>query len=374
MTDQNNKVPEEQKPEQEHLEAIAVETSALAVMERAEIDMQIATAKRWPRSLSVFTKKAIAMVSIDEETNEKCLYCRPVGKSENGEIEYARGESIRLAEIVAGCYGNIRVAGMITEMAPRYVKAIGIAHDLENNYAAKAEAVEATVTRQGFPFSERMRVVVAKAAQSKAIRDAIFRIVPKSLCKSIIAVAQDIALGKGEPLETRRTRVIEWINKLGIEPIRVYTAIGVKGPKELDNDKLAVLTGLKTAIKDGDTTIDDAFPPITKDVTQEQGVNGLRARLGAQAPTIDGKAPGVAQDATKAPNLGQRPQDRKPAKKGRKSKAELAAIALQAVQNSKPTEQKPDIDPATLPNYDGPTEERKDVGEQRQFVSGFGTV
>jgi DNA-directed RNA polymerase subunit RPC12/RpoP len=271
--------PQTEQPQS--IEAVAVEPSALAIIERAEIDMQISTARKYPRSISDFNKKAIAMVSSDEETAERCLYCRPVGKNQDGTQIYARGESIRLAEIVAGCYGNIRVAGIVTEMTPRYVKAVGMAHDLESNYAAKAEVVEATVKRNGQPYDERMRVVAAKAAQSKAIRDAIFRIVPKSLCKSIINVAQEIALGKGEPLETRRGRVLEWINKLGIDPKRVYTAIGVKSPKEMDTDKLAELTGIKTAIKDGEITIDEAFPNTEelKNDKSNLGAKGLKGRL-----------------------------------------------------------------------------------------------
>lgn len=264
--------------EQVSIEAVAVEASALAVMERAEIDMQIATAKKYPRSISDFNKKAIAMVSSDEETAERCLYCRPVGKNPDGTQIFVRGESVRLAEIVASCFGNMRSVGIITEMTPRYVKAIGMAHDLESNYATKAEVVEATVKRNGMPYDDRMRIVIAKAAQSKAIRDAIFRIVPKSLCKSIIAVAQEIAIGKGEALDTRRNRVVEWINKLGIDPQRVYAAIGTKGPKELDNDKLAELTGIKTAIKDGEINIDEAFPPFIAEVS-EKGVAGLKKKL-----------------------------------------------------------------------------------------------
>jgi len=168
----------------EHVEAIAVTANALEQMERANIDIQIATARAYPRSMKKFYARAEAMVTLDETTAASCLYRRPVGK-EGNQMKYAEGESIRLAEIVASCFGNIRVAGMITEMTPRYVKALGVAHDLETNTAYRAEVVESTVTRNGVPFSERMRVVVAKAAQSKAIRDAIFRIVPKSLCKPL---------------------------------------------------------------------------------------------------------------------------------------------------------------------------------------------
>ena len=261
-----------------HLEATPVEGAALEVMERAQIDTQIATAHKFPRSLAVFMKRAKDMVSIDKETAASCLYSRPVGKV-NGQMKYAQGESIRLAEIVAATYGNIRVGAIITEMTPHYVKAVGMAHDLESNFGFKAEVVESTLTKKGFPYSERQRLVTAKAAQSKAIRDAIFRIVPKSLCKPISNVAKDVALGAGETLEQRRDRVMEWVERSDIDPDRVFADLNVGGLEELTQDHLLTLTGVRTAIIDGDITIDEAFPPIVTDEEKQVGIQGLKQRI-----------------------------------------------------------------------------------------------
>ena len=243
----------------EHVEAVVVTANALEQMERANIDIQISTALAHPRSMDKFYKRAEAMVTLDAETAQSCLYRRPVGK-EGGKMVYAEGESIRLAEIVASSYGNIRVAGMITEMEPRHVKAMGIAHDLETNTAYKAEVVESTVNRHGVPFSERMRVVVAKAAQSKAIRDAVFRVVPKSLCKTLVNKAKEVAKGDAKTFESRRKGVVEWIKGLKIEPKRVWNAVGINGPEDITIEVLLLLAGLKTAIEEGDVTVNEAFP------------------------------------------------------------------------------------------------------------------
>lgn len=251
-----NEIPEQ---DIEHVEVTAIEVNALEAMERATVDIQIATAKKYPRSIAKFVQKAKDMVSVDHETAVSCIYRRPVGKKGNV-MEYAEGESIRLAEIVAACYGNLRVGYVITEMTARYVKAIGVAHDLESNYAAKAETVESTVTRNGKPYSERMRVVVAKACGSKAYRDVVFRVVPKSLCKPIIEQCRAIALGEGLTMAQRRDRAAKWITILSIDADRVYAAIGVSGVEEMGENELLTLTGLRTAIKDGDIKIDEAFP------------------------------------------------------------------------------------------------------------------
>ena len=78
--------------------------NVLDVQERATIDIQISTAKRYPRSLETFTRKAVAYATIDEDTAESCIYRRPVGKDKNGKQTYAEGMSVRTAEIVEnGC-------------------------------------------------------------------------------------------------------------------------------------------------------------------------------------------------------------------------------------------------------------------------------
>ena len=243
----------------EHVEAIAVSGNALEQSERASIDIQISTAKRFPRSMEQFYKRAEGMVTLDEETARSCLYRRPVGK-EGGAMKFAEGESVRLAEIVASSYGNIRVAGRITEMDARFVKAQGVAHDLETNTLYTAEVVESTVNKYGQPFSERMRVVVAKSAQSKAIRDAIFRVIPKSLCKSLVTKAKLVAQGDLKTLDARRKGVLEWVKTLNIDIKRVWKAIGITGPDDIDMNVLLLLAGIKTALDEGDCTVDETFP------------------------------------------------------------------------------------------------------------------
>jgi len=261
----------------ETLEAVPV--SALGEMQRAEIDQQIITAKQYPRNIKAFLDKAQTLATVDVDTAVSCIYRRPVGK-ENNKMRFAEGESIRLAEIVAATYGNLRYQGVISEVTPRYVKAIGMAHDLETNVAVKAEVAEPTVTRQGQPYSENMRIVVAKAAQSKAIRDAIFRVVPKSLCHPIIAACKAVIAGDTETIDARRAKVLAWIGKLNIDADRVYNALGIESEKDLTVDLIQNLVGVHTAIRDGDTTVDEAFPPI-KDESKPAGagIEALKERL-----------------------------------------------------------------------------------------------
>jgi hypothetical protein len=260
---------------------------ALMQITKGEIDQQIATAHQYPRSIAKFQKRALEMVTLDEETAESCLYSRPVGKNSDGSQKYAEGMSIRMAEIVGSCYGNLRVGAMLIEMTERYVKARGFAHDLETNFASTSEVVESTVDKHNRPFSERMRVVVAKAALAKARRDATFSVVPKALCKRLESDARQTAIGDASTLAKRRAAVMQWVTKLGIDPARVFAAINVTGEADIGLDQLATLTGIKTAIKDGDTTIDEAFPPAFTGEAPKGAKEALRDRLKPAAATKD---------------------------------------------------------------------------------------
>ncbi|MCE5324930.1 MAG: hypothetical protein LLG01_00800 [Planctomycetaceae bacterium] len=285
-----------------HVEAEAVNPDALAIMERVTIDSQIATAKRYPRSISLFIERAQTMACVDDDTAKSCFYRRPVGK-EGGKQVYAEGESIRLAEIVAASYDNLAIRAIIVEITPRYVKAVGMARDLERNYMASAECVESTVDKRGQPYSERQRMLIAKVAQSKAYRDAIFRVVPKALCKPIANAASEVALGKGLTLEQRRERVMQWIASLNISAMRVWKALGIAGPEEMGTSEMLTLTGIRSAIKDGDTNIDEAFPAEPGEQAKSTGGNaGVKALLKNGNSAVPGAGESDVMPTTPAPS------------------------------------------------------------------------
>ena len=249
--------------------------SALLSIERASVDGQIATAHQYPRSLEQFKKRALGMATLDAEVADSCIYVRPVGKEKNERGQwverYAEGPSIRLAEIVAVSYGNIRAFSRIVEQTERFVRCEGFAHDLESNAAMKSECVESTVNREGQPYSERQRTLTAKVCLKKALRDAIFTVVPRALCKPIIDAVKRVGAGQDKSLDERRKKAQAWVTSLKIDEARVFGALGIAGWTEVTHEHLLTLTGLKTAMADGDETIDSAFPPLEKLKETEKG-------------------------------------------------------------------------------------------------------
>ena len=271
-------------------EIMPVGSDVMERLERAQIDVAIATAHHYPRSMAKFKKSAEEMITVDEETAESCIYRRPVGDG-----KFAEGKSIRMAEVVGSCYENLRYGAKIVEVDPkgRFVKAQGFGHDLEKNIGATSEVIESTVTKNGQPYSERMRIVVAKACLKKALRDAIFTVVPQALCKSLEDLARKTAIGDATTLAKRRDAVVKWLNILGVDMKRVWAALKIKGSEDIGLDQLETLTGLKTAIKEG-MAVDEAFPPINEDGTpvdtSKSKADQLAAKLGkkeepAQTPS-----------------------------------------------------------------------------------------
>ena len=55
------------------LTAMSVESGTAALINRSEIDMQIATAHKFPRSIKRFRQEALAMVTLNEQIAESCV-------------------------------------------------------------------------------------------------------------------------------------------------------------------------------------------------------------------------------------------------------------------------------------------------------------
>ena len=102
----------------------------LQAIDRAEVDIQIATAKQYPRDLAACLNKIATYATMDKETAEDCFYVLR-RKDANGNDNIIEGLSVRMAEIIAGAWGNLRVQTRIIGNDGRMITAQAICHDLE---------------------------------------------------------------------------------------------------------------------------------------------------------------------------------------------------------------------------------------------------
>src|SRR4051812_13432120 len=111
--------------------------AALQLVGDAEVDLQVATAKRYPRSITAFMRRAQEMATLTPEIAASCIYALP--RKENGKQKNIEGPSARLAEICASAWGNLRAEGKVLGHDEEFVTARGTAWDVESNVAIAYE-------------------------------------------------------------------------------------------------------------------------------------------------------------------------------------------------------------------------------------------
>ena len=262
-----------------------VNATALESIERASIDMQIETAKRHPMHrpgmLSKVKEDMLTLATLDEETAAACFYTLPRGG------KAIQGPSVRLAEIALNCYGNTRVGTRIIDVVTDYVNPHVViqsaCHDLENNVLITIEKRRRiTKKKKAGRIDEDDIQLAVNACTSIAYRDATFKIIPMAIIKPVWQAAKLLAVGDIRSLTAKRSEVIEKLKKMGAPEDRILAVVNCRKAEDIGVDELGQLIGLGTALKDGEITLEDAFPLLNEPVTSKTGVAGLRDKLSAQ--------------------------------------------------------------------------------------------
>lgn len=226
----------------------------LQAIDRAEIDIQISTAKKYPRDIQATLNKIATYATMDKETAEDCFYVLRRG----GEV--IEGLSVRMAEIIAGAWGNLRVASRIIGNDGRMITAQAVCHDLETNLAVSKEVKRRITTKDGRTFSEDMQVVTGNAASSIAFRNAVLAVIPKAVTKRVISEVKRVALGQSIDLETSRQNILKYFTgTLGVKQEYLFHYLGIKDISEIDKEKVFELRATANAIKEGTTTVKETF-------------------------------------------------------------------------------------------------------------------
>lgn len=239
--------------------------------DKAQIDVQISTAKAYPRSIKRSTENAIAIVTLDKETAQTCTYSVPRGG------KAITGPSVHLAKILAQCWGNMRVDAKVVDIDQKQVTSEAVCFDLENNLAIKAQVKRSIVGRQG-RFNDDMITVTGNAANSIALRNAILSVIPRAIVDKVYNAAKQTITGDisdKTKLIARRKQVFDGLKETyGITEAEVLKAVGKAAIDHITPDDLVVLIGIGQAIMDGDTTVDQAFRsgPAQKKTAEEREV------------------------------------------------------------------------------------------------------
>lgn len=253
----------------EQFEIQVVGNEALSVITKAEIDMQISTAKAYPRSIKQFLDKAMSIATVNDSVAASCSYSVPRGG------KAIEGASVRLAEICCSTYGNIRSGARVISNDGKVITAQGICHDLETNNCVTVEVKRRITDRNGKTFNEDLQVLTGNAACAVAFRNAVFKVIPSALISEVYDAAKLVAKGNAETLPERRKKAIDYFTSMGVKEVQICEVLAVKRIEDIDLDKLFTLRGMASMIKNGESTVTDLFNPKKEDIDK----NAERIRL-----------------------------------------------------------------------------------------------
>lgn len=269
-----------------------IDTKAVAVLNRSEVEAQLDAAHKYPRTIKRFLNESITLATLTRDVAESCIYALPRGG------KTIAGPSVRLAEICASAYGNLHIGARVIDAEDKEVIAQGVAWDLEKNLRVTVEARRRITNKYGKRYDDDMITVTGAAAGSIALRNAIFRVVPRAYVDTIYAAVRKVAVGDANTLAARRLEVVSRLQKMGVPVERIFVRVGKLAIEDVGLEELEILIGLGTAIKNKEQSIDEAFPE--PDATPEKSKALEGELLGAgNASTQASKSPRQMARASK---------------------------------------------------------------------------
>lgn len=256
----------------------------LSAINKSEVDIQVSTAKAYPRDVEQSLNRIKQLATIDNETAENCFYALRRGDT------FIEGPSVRLAEIIGCAWGNLRVQARIIGNDGKFITAQGIAHDLETNFAASVEVKRRITDKNGRTFNEDMQVVTGNAAASIAFRNALLKVVPSAVTHRIVAEIRQVAKGNALSLEQRVANMMKWFEGVGVTRQQVLAHIGVASAEKITEEQADYLRGLAVAIKEGSTTVKDTFGEGAKTQSEQQAAAATAAVEEAQRKAAEAMA------------------------------------------------------------------------------------
>lgn len=235
--------------------------NSLELVTRAEINQQIATAHAYPRNVVKAKSGMLTIATLDEETAGACFYSLPRGGKS------IQGPSIRMAEIAASQWGNLRVqtriiATVVDGPAP-HVVIEGVCHDLESNLAVsvqKTRRITGKTKNKGVPDADDIALAI-NACSAISYRDSVFKVVPFAVVKPIVDRCRQIVAGDSLTIAARRSKCFEAFSKMGVTQKMILDSFGYKTVEEITSDDLSDLHGRSTAIREEGAVIEELFAP-----------------------------------------------------------------------------------------------------------------
>jgi hypothetical protein len=245
------------EPEQQQSEII--DSSSLEALNRSEITTAVDIAKRYPRSIQRFEQRALSIACGNAEVAASCWY-RLKRRGKDGKDTIIEGPSVRLAEIVARRLGQHPVwRPHRRRRRPLHHRSGGRPRPGGEREHHRSRSAGGSPASTGQRYGDDMVGVTANAACSIALRNAINATVPLAYTNRILAAAKKVAIGDAKSLDQRRQAMVTAFGQMGVSVEQLCAKVAKPALADIGLGEMEELLGVFTAIKDGDSTIDDEF-------------------------------------------------------------------------------------------------------------------
>jgi hypothetical protein len=220
---------------------------------KSEIDTQVLTAKRFPRSISAFIRDATQWATMSTEIARSCTYTLPQGGKP------ISGPSIRLAEIVAGCWTNLSIQTRFVDDDGRTAKVEATCWDMERNTTITLQATRRLTDKNGRRYSDDVANKTINAALAIVFRNAVFKVIPAAFVSIIHESAKQTAAGSKETFVDQVMGWVDYWKQQKISTDRLLKTLDVARIEDMTVDHLTTMQGMYEAIQAKATTLADMF-------------------------------------------------------------------------------------------------------------------
>lgn len=238
----------------------AEERGVAVAVAMANLDVQITTAKAYPRSIQTAIDAITYLATVTTDAAMECNYALPrAGK-------VITGPSIRLMEIAANQWGNNRygVTSIDIDRANKLVSVVGYHYDLQSNSYVEQPVTRRLSDSKGRLYNEDMIATTVNAAVSIAMRNAIKRGVPKQVWQAAYSAVLRVIAGDLKTIGARRVALLTaFQDEFGIKAQLVYQMLGVKGENDIGPDQLVQAAGFYSALRNNEITVEDLLRDVT---------------------------------------------------------------------------------------------------------------
>lgn len=230
---------------------------------KMENDNIMGLAAAHPRDFELIKKDIAAQLSAFPALAEDAIYTKPVGKDpETGQQKYVRGLSVRAAESLAESYGYNRIRTDVSPIDDDHVKVSATFTDFQKGRVWEDSGIVSKFFKskyggmQKIP-DDRFYNVVIKAEISRRVREVILR----SVNAGLKAWFWDLAEKKIDALldDSTVTKIVEQFKKIGATQEMLEKLLEKPKSAGWTLDDRKKLAGIWTALKDGETTLAEAF-------------------------------------------------------------------------------------------------------------------